>query len=377
MADEEIKEEATSHAANDGGQPPISAEKKWYDKAQELFEDLLKEADEARKEAKEDDEESLPPFLTVWPHPPPPEFAHLAHLLPRNIKLSYQIESDESAWDEKDDEAGDQIWGATVVLDTEGLARDIYSRCGQSLDKFLAANIITDKEGRRRPLSEIIGADGRDEVLENFARDTMEFIIYRLLTKLEVAFNEHWAESHFLGLTRMITETTDAMEEMGVEVIRDPNEVLSQMNRLLAEAAARRRRLLKSDVADCLGVPDFQDFAAYYEKTLPVWRDAKLIYKQNSRRATWRDLIRAAYPDMKLDDDLIERLSGRLNDLPQDVQEKLSEKGGDSKPSSIALEHAARLCGAAPYQYSLRHLYNLKNEAKHRAEMNSEETNDQ
>jgi hypothetical protein len=174
----------------------------------------------------------------------------------------------------------------------------------------------------------------------------------------------------------MMSEVIGTMQEAGVQVIYDPNEPSEKMNRLLSKFAAQRKELLKSDLAECLGSLDFTELAEHYDSVLPVWKDAKLIFKQNSKRPTWRELIRAAHPDVEFDEDLLARLSGKLNDLPEDVQAKLSAKGGDSKPSSIALEHAARLCGAAPYQYGVRYLYILKNEAKRRAIENGEETDD-
>lgn len=331
--------------------------------AEGILEEILREADEDIREATETFNEDRglqgrwPPF-DITRHQPPPELAHLCFA---TTTLHYKLEEEE--WDEKD-ETQIHTWLALLDLSLTGVAHEVYSRCNDLLEEFLSTNNTTDKEGNKRPLSEILSSDLRKELLERFTYDTLEYFIYRLEHKLNTAFNEHWHEAYFLAANCMTTEMMRAMQEAGVEVIRDPNEPSDKLNRMLAKFAAQRRGLLKRDLAECLGALDFTELAKHYERLLPVWKDAKVIYRQNNGRPMWRDLIRAAHPDIEFDDDLLARLTGRLNDLSQDVQEKVSEKGGDSRPSSIALEHAARLCGAAPYQYSLRHLYNVRGKAQ-------------
>jgi hypothetical protein len=263
-----------------------------------------------------------------------------------------------------------------------GFSDEVYFRCRGSLGQFLSTSNAIDNEGKRQALSEIVSQDLREKLLKQYVRDTIEYFIYRLDYKLNTALNELWHEAYFLAGNRMTTETMRAMREAEIEVIHDLNEPTEAMNRLLTKFAAQRRKLLKSDLADCLWTLDFTELAEHYDRLLLVWKDAKTFYKQNSKRVEWRELIRVAHRDTEFDDDLLSRLTGNLRDLPEELRAKLREKGGITKkdggssPSSIALEHAARLCGAEPYQYSLRHLYNLKNEAKHRAETNGEETND-
>lgn len=89
----------------------------------------------------------------------------------------------------------------------------------------------------------------------------------------------------------------------------------------------------------------------------------KKIYSQNSESETWRDMVRAKYQE-EFDDDLLTRITGKLENLPDEIQAKLTETDGDHTPSSIALEHAARLCGAQPYQFGTRHLYKIAKKGK-------------
>jgi hypothetical protein len=97
---------------------------------------------------------------------------------------------------------------------------------------------------------------------------------------------------------------------------------------------------------------NLQDLKSYYSMLHPIVRQAKLIYRQNRIR-NWKAMVLAAFPD--LPEDLIARLCDPP-DLPDPLMKALAEKGGTSKPSDIALEAAARCCGAPPYSYSLSYL---------------------
>lgn len=107
-----------------------------------------------------------------------------------------------------------------------------------------------------------------------------------------------------------------------------------------------------------------ENFAENYQILLPIWQDAKKIYGEHGAHATWCGMVRAKYPEINFHDDLLYRLTGKLCDLPEEVQAKVSDSGGDNTPSSIALEHAARMCGARAYQYSTRYLYELRRKNK-------------
>jgi hypothetical protein len=64
-----------------------------------------------------------------------------------------------------------------------------------------------------------------------------------------------------------------------------------------------------------------------------------------------------------LPDDLINRLPDVPN-LSDDLLAKLEGKGGTSKPSDIALEHAARLCGCPSYEYTIGWLWEVYGQQK-------------
>lgn len=79
------------------------------------------------------------------------------------------------------------------------------------------------------------------------------------------------------------------------------------------------------------------------------------------RRDGWRDDIKKAFPDFP--EDLIERMQP-IKDWPDQILHHCSAKGGEDKAEDIALEHAARLCGAKNYAYKLTVLRKNYNEQK-------------
>jgi hypothetical protein len=84
-------------------------------------------------------------------------------------------------------------------------------------------------------------------------------------------------------------------------------------------------------------------------------QEAKRIFR-SIKHHNWRSIIAKMFPELEPD------LIARLNDPPElsdDLLATLAEKGGTSTPSDIALEQAARKCGAPPYQYKVTTLRTL------------------
>jgi len=102
---------------------------------------------------------------------------------------------------------------------------------------------------------------------------------------------------------------------------------------------------------------DLDALTEHYESLLPIWKEAKKDYKDTQKyplkKARWVKVIDASFD---LPSDLIARLA-EIPDLPDELLAKIAEKGGTSKPSDIALEHASRRCGAPPYEYAISSLW--------------------
>ena len=114
---------------------------------------------------------------------------------------------------------------------------------------------------------------------------------------------------------------------------------------------------------------DLGQLRQYYGKLYPVWRSAKVDAVSAQRnpllKANWRARVARSY-DIPLPNDLVEWFC--VDDpLPQllaftgfkFLQDLLKRGERLSKPSDIALEHSARLCGAVPYYYALPTLFAL------------------
>lgn len=104
-----------------------------------------------------------------------------------------------------------------------------------------------------------------------------------------------------------------------------------------------------------------------YNYVLSDWSEASELFQAFSksrsadRRDKWRKEIYGRFKSFPLD--LIERLQP-MADWPELIQKFCSEKGGEDKPEDIALEHAARLCGANRYSYMLSTLRQKYNQQK-------------
>jgi len=149
--------------------------------------------------------------------------------------------------------------------------------------------------------------------------------------------------------------------------------VKDELNKFARDLIAERKAFLKGSISTFASRPRMENLAEEYSRLHPIWQDAKSVYEQNSHRTHWRKMVKDAISDEQLPDDLIGRLSGKLNDIPEEMQAKLSEKGGAPKPSDIALEHSARLCGTAPYSLTIRRLYQLLEKRNIGGEMGADE----
>lgn len=100
-----------------------------------------------------------------------------------------------------------------------------------------------------------------------------------------------------------------------------------------------------------------------YEDIVEAWKEASTMCRSalssssENRKANWQEEISRAFPELPVD--LIVRLQP-THFWPADIAQAASgKKHGTSDPLDIALEHAARLCGAKPYAYMLSYLRKL------------------
>lgn len=315
-----------------------------------IMNDILTEAVKAGHDIKSD-----VPFVVGGAYPPPtPEESGLTpdeiarYFRFSGVSLHYWISCTSAEMD---------LYLSTCLLGEERLRR-----CSISLEKYLANTIVTDKDGHSYNLRSMVSPELRASLLEKLTRRTIEEFIYRIKERFETAGDELMKEASLFALAGLYSEFYEELMDLGVrEVATDYIDM--EARRITGEIVANRKAFIK-EMIDYMRGPQLEYLEEKYQEVLPIWRDAKLLYTQNRNRTTWRAIILAAYPELKYVDDLVSRLSGKLNDLPEDIQAKLAQKGGNSNPSSIALEHASRLCGAERYQYSVRYLYYKRRRCK-------------
>jgi hypothetical protein len=174
--------------------------------------------------------------------------------------------------------------------------------------------------------------------------------------KLKSAFYELGLETEkvFEGFAQ------EAIKELTGRAGSSPPKIADEVRALSKSIANERKQFMMAQIDSFGGKPRLDRLPELYPNILKIWQSAKKIYEANSESETWRDMVKAKYPEQVFDEDLLTRVTGKLEDLPEDVQAKLAETDGDHTPSTIALEHAARMCGAKPYQYGTRYYHRLK-----------------
>lgn len=194
---------------------------------------------------------------------------------------------------------------------------------------------------------------------EYFAATLAFFVMQGMIGKLKAAFFELELEAKKLYeafLLNAVKEHPTFIKDTQIEL---PN-IAEDIKALAKAMATERRKYLTRRVSGFRNKPQLERLSEHYPILLKVWQSVKKIYEDNGESETWRDMVKAKYPELTFDDDLLTRVTGKLDALPEDIQAKLAEKDGDHTPHTIALEHAARMCGALPYQYGVRYYNKLK-----------------
>lgn len=139
---------------------------------------------------------------------------------------------------------------------------------------------------------------------------------------------------------------------------------LSDLNkdieRLAKKLISERKQYLKASIS-LFNAPQRDQMKPRYEALLPVWKKAHNTFRSIKGLPAWQGMIKMGFQDHALPIDLIALLSGDPDDLLEllpELREKAEKAtlGGEdySKASSLALEHAARLCGYKLFQHGPR-----------------------
>jgi hypothetical protein len=223
---------------------------------------------------------------------------------------------------------GGKEFGFTVNAgESERTIREYYASTFEWMVKFQGEVVATDLA--RDPTT-------RHGFVERMTAQAMEHILTRAQTHFffmlwALVAEVHLYEQVFLYKLGDITKAADK------SILPSANELLG----LMGEVSKMHVNSLNLPRAGTRA-PRFSMVGLNFHhwRRLPEVRDAKNIYKRNRDRPDWQSIVKAIHPEMP--PDLIARLSSTDADLRRDQY--------------IALEWAARLCGAPPNSYSGRQL---------------------
>jgi hypothetical protein len=151
--------------------------------------------------------------------------------------------------------------------------------------------------------------------------------------------------------TRAVIDTFDNLTDIRVSGLEESLHMLVEL------AAKEKQQLLEQYLRATSPAPQLERIGEHYKRLHPIWRDIKKFYSERGQSPAWRDMVKLEYGDEQFDDDLLTRITGNLESLSEPTLNLMEEKGGDCTPSTIAIEHAARLCGAWRYQFHVRKLF--------------------
>lgn len=189
--------------------------------------------------------------------------------------------------------------------------------------------------------------------IHSIAIEAEYHLIWRLNDKLQGVIEQICRESVFYAFNEAISES-EYMNLLRLTELRDGDKIMGLNLRPRGGSQPRRK---------------LDGIKKVYDRLSNVWDNAKTdaleAQKHPLKRERWRSIIKATYAPYDLLDDLIEWLNisslerserlGAFSNMPK-LQARLEKGYVLSMPSHLALEHAARLCYALPYEYSVRTL---------------------
>ncbi len=154
-------------------------------------------------------------------------------------------------------------------------------------------------------------------------------------------------EIPFLIPMMLMAEITD---DSNVNKINRTKNTKVDLKKLLEKRkqATKKRIQNEIEIANKSGQPAKHLISHYYEDLLPKWERAKDFYRKNKSFENWEQMVTIGFEGLPTD------LVHRLGDSDTYI----------SMPSSIGLEHAARICGIKPNSIGLRGLQNYLQQSR-------------
>lgn len=232
-------------------------------------------------------------------------------------------------------------------------AKKIVAQCDQ-----MYAELLTTMDKKSRSNLEEHYAVG----IESMADMAILHLIASFSDRLRDTIDDAVEDSYVIGATLAIASVIKHIRTADNRPVK--GDIKTHIDKAVRRAADKRRLLLTQhinafpnmmvgrgrggarNVKHIWNDQDRACLANKYTELQPIWIEAKRIARvaQNSaeitRKKDWRNEVSGVYPN-----------------LPKDLLEKFATlKGDDSKPSDIALAHAARLCLPPNVQLSIPRL---------------------
>jgi hypothetical protein len=228
------------------------------------------------------------------------------------------------------------------MYDTTQLVEDILSECEAPLDTLIAKTTVVI-EGKNCRLGELEAQTViRKHLLESFGFCATRAFLANITAAIMLALFKGLKEAILFAEAEVKSEMMVGNKgQDGNGVYIDTPGVDDAANDLMKRVAATEKDFITQRLSQFPLKPNLKGIGERYKAMFPIWREVKKLYTKN-KRGSWQSIIAKEYP--MLPDDLIQRLA----------------KTGESAPSDIAIEHAARLCGASRNYLTARQYFRLK-----------------
>jgi hypothetical protein len=225
---------------------------------------------------------------------------------------------------------------------------------------------LETQEGEKAVLEAETDAEEAKSSAKNYATAGTVYFLNNLRNKLNEAIEELFIEAKAAIEGIHVSVARDAIAEAGW-VVPNIRKTLrtTLVNAILGATEPARRKRIEEAFWEIDPTMRLADLPRHYSELKEVWREAWKIYKANKNFATWRETVKReiqARFNIELPSegpkDLISFLSNDPADYPMLPRDEF-----ESTASGIALEHAARLCGADRFEFSTGYLRQLVGKA--------------
>lgn len=242
------------------------------------------------------------------------------------------------------------------------LVQSLLDSYKEALDEIYSDKIAVRRGKSRMPLSNF-KPEVNDEGAKIYARMGVRMFLLGIRNKLDMSL---WELAEEVAIMHHASIQAIAARQLAQQALdlEGCDYYMTELKKHLRLMAEERRSYLLDSHERFLDKADMSKLDEWYQKLLPLWSQAKQLYKQRDKFPEWQKLAVAAFEEIRPPNDLMKRVSGVYTDLPTWLYAKVDKQGTDARPSHLALEHAARKCGALPYRYSRSQLHNLLRDAK-------------